>query len=46
LNAGKHVSVQKPPTRSLAEYDRVVEAAEKAGTVFKVYESFLFSMPS
>jgi hypothetical protein len=45
LNVGKHVCVQKPPTRSLAEYDRVVEAAEKASTVFKVYENFLFYPP-
>jgi predicted dehydrogenase len=45
FEAGKHVSVQKPPTRSLAEFDRVTAAAEKAGTVFKVYENFLFYAP-
>ncbi len=45
FEAGKHVCVQKPPTTSLAAYDRVVEAAEKAGTVFKVYENFLFYPP-
>ncbi len=45
FRAGKHVCVQKPPTRTLAEYDRVAAAAEKAGTVFKVYENFLFYPP-
>ena len=45
LEAGKHVCLQKPPTRSLAEYDRVAAAADKAGTVFKVYENFLFYSP-
>jgi predicted dehydrogenase len=45
FNAGKHVNLQKPPTRSLAEYDQVAAAAKKAGTVFKVYENFLFYPP-
>jgi len=30
---------------SLAEYDRVAEAARRAGTTFKVYENFLFYPP-
>jgi len=45
FEAGKHVCLQKPPTTSLAEYDRVTEAAQRAGTVFKVYENFLFYPP-
>ena len=45
FNAGKHVCLQKPPTRSIAEFDRVAAAAERAGTVFKVYENFLFYPP-
>ena len=45
LRAGKHVNLQKPPTISLAEYDGVAAAAKTAGTVFKVYENFLFYPP-
>jgi predicted dehydrogenase len=45
FNAGKHVCLQKPPTISLAEFDRVTTAAEHSGTVFKVYENFLFYPP-
>ncbi len=45
FEAGKHVCLQKPPTISLAEYDRVAAAATKAGTVFKVYENFMFYPP-
>ena len=40
LEAGKHVSLQKPPTLTLAEYDRVAAAARNAGTVLRVYENF------
>lgn len=45
LRAGKHVSLQKPPTRSLAEFDAVAAAATEAGTTFKVYENFMFYPP-
>lgn len=45
FEAGKHVSLQKPPTMTLAEYDMVAAAAERAGTVFKVYENFMFYPP-
>ncbi len=45
LKAGKHVSLQKPPTLTLAEYDRVAEAARNAGTTFRVYENFTFYPP-
>jgi predicted dehydrogenase len=40
LAAGKHVSLQKPPTRSLAELDRVAEAARRSGRVLRVFENF------
>jgi predicted dehydrogenase len=45
FEAGKHVSIQKPPTRTLEEFDRVAAAAAKAGTVFKAYENFMFYPP-
>jgi predicted dehydrogenase len=45
FDAGKHVCLQKPPTISLAEYDRVAVAAARAGTVFKVFENFMFYPP-
>jgi len=45
LRAGKHVSLQKPPTRSLAEFDAVAAAAAEAGTTFKVFENFMFYPP-
>lgn len=45
LRAGKHVSLQKPPMRSLAEFDAVATAAAEAGTTFKVYENFMFYPP-
>ena len=45
LRAGKHVSLQKPPTNTLEEFDRVAEAAEEAGTVFRVCENFMWYPP-
>ncbi|HET91251.1 MAG TPA: Gfo/Idh/MocA family oxidoreductase [Chloroflexi bacterium] len=39
--AGKHVSVQKPMALTTAEADRMIEAAERAGVVLRVYENFL-----
>jgi len=45
LDAGKHVSLQKPPTTTLAEFDAVAAAAERAGTVCKVFENFSFYPP-
>jgi predicted dehydrogenase len=45
LGAGKHVSLQKPPTLTLEEYDQVVAAAESAGTTFRVYENFMHYPP-
>ncbi|HMF33610.1 MAG TPA: Gfo/Idh/MocA family oxidoreductase [Candidatus Lokiarchaeia archaeon] len=43
--AGKHVSVQKPPAMTLSSYDRMVNAARKAGVRFRVYENFRYHPP-
>ena len=45
LEAGKHVSLQKPPTRTLEEFDRVARAAEASGRVFRVFENFMHYPP-
>ncbi len=45
LEAGKHVAVQKPMTISLASADRMIEAAKRSGTVFKVTDNYLFYPP-
>lgn len=45
LRAGKHVSLQKPPTLTLDDYDRVVAAAKDAGTTLRVFENFTFYPP-
>ncbi len=36
LRAGKHVLLEKPMARSVAECDRIINAAEKSGAVFMV----------
>jgi len=43
--AGKHVSVQKPPAMTLSSYDRMANAAKKAGVRFRVYENFRYHPP-
>jgi predicted dehydrogenase len=48
LEAGKHVSLQKPPTRSLEELGRVAEAAARAatrGVAIRVCENFSWYPP-
>ncbi len=43
--AGKYVSVQKPPAMTLSSYDRMVAAARKAGVRFRVFENFRYHPP-
>ncbi len=45
LAAGKHVSLQKPPTHSLAEIDRIADAARACGRVVRVFENFAHYPP-
>jgi predicted dehydrogenase len=45
LEAGKHVSLQKPPTQTIAELDRVACAAEKSPGVLRVFENFMYYPP-
>jgi predicted dehydrogenase len=45
LDAGKHVSLQKPPTRTLAELERVAAAARRSGRVLRVFENFMHYPP-
>ena len=45
LDAGKHVSCQKPMATTLADADRVAAAAERAGAQYRVTENFLSYPP-
>ena len=45
LEAGKHVSLQKPPTRTLAELDAVAEAVRRCGRTLRVFENFSYYPP-
>lgn len=40
LEAGKHVSLQKPTALSVNEVDRMIAAAKKSGKIFRVIENF------
>lgn len=44
--AGKHVSVQKPMALTAGEADRMIEAAERAGVMLRVYETFVYYAPA
>ena len=45
LEAGKHVSCQKPMAATVTEADEIVAAAARAGTVYRVTENFLYYPP-
>jgi predicted dehydrogenase len=45
LDSGKHVSLQKPMALNLHEADQIAAAAERAGTVFRVFDNFLAYVP-
>jgi len=45
LEADKHVSSQKPMCNSVAEADRIIAAADKASTYYRVTENFVFYPP-
>jgi len=45
LQAGKHVSLQKPPTLTLRDLDDVHEAAKAVGRRLRVFENFMYYPP-
>lgn len=45
MDAGKHVSLQKVMTTTVADADRLVERAKTARGVFRVFENFIFYPP-
>ena len=45
LDAGKHVSCQKPIAASISEVDEMIAAVERGTTTFRVTENFLYYPP-
>jgi predicted dehydrogenase len=45
LQAGKHVSMQKPMALNVGECDALIEAARRSGTLFRVFENFRYYPP-
>lgn len=45
LDAGKHVSCQKPISATVAEADKVIAAVRRSGKKFRVTENFVFYPP-
>ena len=45
LQAGKHVSLQKPMARTLGEADAIVSAARASDRVFRVFENYRYYPP-
>jgi predicted dehydrogenase len=45
LQAGKHVSCQKPMCTTVAEADRIIAAVEKSDKIFRVTENFIYYPP-
>lgn len=45
LEAGKHVSCQKPMCVTVEEADRVIAAVDRAQTLFRITENFLYYPP-
>ena len=44
--AGKHISVQKPMALSAAEAEKMIFAADNAGVILRVYETFVYYAPA
>ena len=45
LDAGKHVSMQKPIALNVTEADAILAAADRSGRLFRVIENYRFSPP-
>lgn len=45
LEAGKHVSMQKPMAMTAAECDELIEATNRSGKLFRVMENFRYYPP-
>ncbi|MCX5734870.1 MAG: Gfo/Idh/MocA family oxidoreductase [candidate division NC10 bacterium] len=45
LEAGKHVSMQKPMAMNVTECDALIEAARRSGKLFRVLENFRYYPP-